>query len=272
MIPKELKKTYQLQEELNGLKAKNEFNILRQENHLLADQLKAVEHLKDIYDDQPEEQYKKQINESCIIEYKQLNNAKSYFLGCSLETYSSTYKNRLKAFKLAYIDAAEHNFIYDELNSLIHFNLPYYIDKKLVKSINYSIERTKEFLINKLEDQGFEVTYSINKAGIETLSIKTNQKDLSIKKIDNSILKWNRSNTDIMELAKALYDSNCVENISQTQFFELFLNFFNIHIKDPYPTLTKIRSRVKDKLTLIPQLETAMIKWIEESQQNKGEY
>ena len=144
---------------------------------------------------------------------------------------------------------------------------------KILKSIKYSIDRIKEFLIEKL-GKNFTITFSKDKKGLETLSIKSNLKELSIQKMDNSKIKWNkeRSNTDLVELGKALYETGYIENINQKEFLELFFNFFNREVKNPDTTLTKIINRKKDKLILIPILEDKMIKWIDSKNKNDDDY
>ena len=275
MIPKEFEKTNKLLRELNKFEEMIELSILELTDPELADQLEASDHSKDNFLSEPEERLKQQINESFLKEHTELNKSKTYFLGCSKDNYTANYNSRLEAFKSSYIDAEKHNFIVDELEALIYFKTPYFIDNELLKSINYSIERTKEYLINKLEEEEeFEVAFSVDKNGLQILSIKSKQKDLSIKKMDNSKINWskNSNDTDLVELGKAIFETGYVENISQKKFLELFFNFFNQDIKNPSSTLTKIRNRVNDKLKLIPLLEQKMLKWIEDRPQKDDEY
>ncbi|WP_456441880.1 RteC domain-containing protein [Psychroserpens sp.] len=269
MIPKEFKNTYQLQQELNQLLEQEEIAILKTESPDLANQLEVNINLMEVYESQPDQQYKKQISKSFNKEYEEQNNATEYFLGCSFTIYSDTYESRLKAFKSDYKDAKEHNFIYDELETLTHFDLPSYIDKKLVKSINYSLESAKDFLINKLEHLGFKVTFSKNDNGLETLIMKTEHKDLSIQKMDNSNLKWEGDKTHLVELGMALIASNSINvgkginKLSESEFYGLLANFFNIEKLYHEKYKRDIRNRVKDDTVFIPLLDEALKKDIQ---------
>lgn len=269
MIPKEFKNTYKLQQELNQLLEQEEITILKTENPELANQLEANESLKETYLSQPEQQFKKQIKDSFRKEYKEQNNIKEYFLGCSNAIYTETYDSRLKAFKSNFTDAREHNFIYDELERLTHFELPSYIDSKLLKSIRYSIESNKDFLIDKLEGLGFTVTFSKDDNGLETLIMKTNHKDLSIQKAHKSTLKWEADITHLVELGMALIASESVNvgkgknKLSENNFYELLSNLFNVEKLYHEKLKRDIRNRVKDDTVFIPLIDEALKKDIQ---------
>lgn len=268
MIPIEFTETSRLQEELNRLESKFEQDTLRVENPELAERLEAYQHSSTKYELEPEEQYKSQINDSFKTEYKQLEEAQIYFLGCSSSLYANHYTSRLEAFKNSYPDAQEHNFIHDELQILINFELPNYLDDNLIKSIGYSIERNKEFLIKRLEELGFTVSFSIDKDGLETLSIKTNQKDLSIHKHNTSTLKWTANVTDLVELGMALIESNSVnvgkgkDNLSENQFYKLLADFFNLDTLYHEKLKQDIKKRVKDETVFLPMLDNILRKAI----------
>ena len=264
MISKEFKETNKLLEELNKFEEIVELNILKLTDPELADRLEASDHSKDNSLSQPEEQLKQQIDKNFNKEYIKFNKAKKYFLGCSKDNYTANYKSRLKAFNSIYTDSNEHNFIYEELKAITFFSLPFYIAEELVKSINYSLERTKEFLIKKLEDLNFNVHFSINENGLETLSIKSVQKDISIEKIGNSNLKWEGSTTHLVELGMALIASGSVSagtsKLSENKFYELLANFFNVGKLPHEKYKGDIRRRVKDATVFIPLLDEALKK------------
>lgn len=268
MIPIQFKETTRLQEELNRLESKYEQDVLIFENPELVERLEAYSHSLKKYELEPEEKYKRQINESFKTEYKQLEEAQKYFLGCSNSLYTHHYESRLEAFKNSYIDGQEHNFIQDELQILINFELPSYLDDNLKKSIDYSIERNKEFLIKRLEELGFTVNFSIGKDGLETLSIKTNQKDLSIHKHNTPELKWKANVTDLVELGMALIENNSInvgkgkDNLSESQFYKLLADFFNLDTLYHEKLKQDIRNRVKDETVFLPKLNENLRKAI----------
>jgi hypothetical protein len=265
MIPKEFKNTNKLLKEFNALEEEIELNVLKLTDPELADQIEAAENYKNIdVDQEPEEQYKQQINENFNKEYIKFNKAKKYFLGCSKDNYITNYEGRLEAFNSIYTDSNEQNFIYEELKAIIFFSLPFYIAGELVKSINYSLERTKEFLIKKLEDLNFNVHFSINENGLETLSIKSMQKDISIEKIGNSNLKWEGDITQLVELGMALIASNSINvgksKLSENKFYELLANFFNIEKLYHEKLKSDIRRRTKDTTVFLPFLDETLKK------------
>ncbi len=175
MIPKEFKSTSKLHKELISLEEEEEKAIFKVENSEIAHYIddEYLEYQKEIYESDTQERYKKQIADSFTKEYKKLNKSNKYFLGCSLMNYNHNYDNRLSEYREKYTDAIEHNFIYEELQNINKFNLPYYIDNDVKKSIYFSIERIKEVLKKKLSDNGYEISTSYNDAGeINSLAIK----------------------------------------------------------------------------------------------------
>ena len=258
MIPKEFINTIEQQKKYDNYMAQFEYEEIPEEfAHLPPSEVQQKE-----YEASPEYKLKKLTKESFTKEYYKLTEAVSYFLGCPYNIYKTTYKTRLQAFKDIYADAEEHNFIHEELRVITFCNLPIYIDTKLLKSINYSLERTKDFLITKLNELKFKVNFSINENGTETLSIQNAQKDLTIKKIDNSKLKWEDTDIDLIELGKAIYEAKCINhNISQREFFKLLMEFFNFQVPNPTKALQNIRKRKIDQAKLIPRLEQKLKKW-----------
>jgi hypothetical protein len=258
MIPKEFINTIEQQKEYNNYMAQFEYEEIPEEfAHLPPSEVQRKE-----YEASPEYKLEKLIKESFTKEYNKLTEARSYFLGCTYDIYTTTYKTRLQAFKDLYMDAEEHNFIHEELQAITFCNLPKYIDTKLLKSINYSLERTKDFLITKLNELKFKVDFSVNEKGTEILSIKNNQSDLTIRKIDNSMLKWEGTETDLIELGKAIYEAKYINhNIKQKEFFNLLMSFFNKNVPNPTKALQNIRNRKIDETKLIHRLEQKLRDW-----------
>ena len=264
MIPKEFQNTLRLHKELKGIEDEEAKAIYKLENpttaHFVDDEY--IKSIKEAHEENEQEKYKKQITSSFKNEYLKANETNTYFLGCSFTNYEQNFDNRSLDFKTKFTDAKDHNFIYEELKAIIFFELPKYIDDELIKSINYSLERTKEFLIKKIEDLGFNVEFSINENGLETLSIKNSEKDLTIKKLDNSKLEWEGTETDLIELGKAIYEAKCINhNISQKEFFNLLMEFFNFNVPNPAKALQNIRKRKIDQTKLINRLEQKLTDW-----------
>lgn len=258
MIPKEFKNTIEQKKEYDDYMTQFEYDEIPEEfAHLPPLEVQEKE-----YEASDEYKLKEQIKQSFSDEYAKLTEINSYFLGCVFKSYESTYKSRLVAFQKKYIDAKEHNFIYDELNAIIFFELPNYIDDGLNKSISYSLERTKEYLINRLEELSFNVVFTVNDNGLETLSIKNNQKDLSIKKMDKPKLEWKGTETDLIELGKALIVAKYINSdITQKDFLKSLMDFFNFNVPNPKKLLQNIRNRKENQTILINRLEQKLRDW-----------
>jgi hypothetical protein len=219
MISIELKNTYKLEQELKSIEEEEDFNILQITDPELANRIKATEN---IYKDreyknlEPEEKLQFSINQNYIKESKKLNISNKYFLGCSLANYQQNFDNRFIDYKNKYIDAVEHNFIFEEFQNINKFSLPYYIDVDFKKSVNFSIERTKEYLKKRLSLSGYKFETSYNNSGeIKTLAIK----DFSVININED------TNAD-------LSDSKATEKIIYLR----LIGFFK-HIKEREPSL-----------------------------------
>ncbi|WP_431156742.1 RteC domain-containing protein [Winogradskyella poriferorum] len=272
MIPKEFRETLKVEREyksyLEDIERSIEIITNPKGDNLPPETNHSLEELEKEAKASPEYQYEASICNKFKIEYEALNKSNTYFLGCEFDTYEKTYQSRLKTFQIEYKDSKEHDFIHDELNKLIHFKLPNYLDIKLIKSIGYSVDRAKEYLIGILEDNDFTVTFSKEDNGTEKLSIKNNLRDLSISKIDNSKLKWNAKPTHLVELAMALIESKSVNigkgvgEISEKKFYDYLANLFNIDKLYHEKYKADIRNRVKDETVFIPMLDSSLRKSI----------
>jgi hypothetical protein len=268
MIPKEFKETLEIAKEYNSYLKEIELSVelLTNSNNGNEPQFSQdmLETIQKEFEESPEYRFEQKIKDRFRKEYKALNKSKTYFLGCELENYKKNYKSRLNSFQKDYKDSKEQDFVRDELEKLIHFSLPNYLDSKLLKSIGYSIERTKEYLYSILESQGFSISLHKNEDGTETLSITTTQKDLSIKKIDNSNLKWKAKPTHLVELGMALIESGSInvgkgtDELSEKKFYDLLADFFNVEILYHEKLKGDIRKRVKDETVFIPMLDNAL--------------
>ena len=268
MIPKEFKETLDISTEYSTY-----LNEIEQSVALLTSSDNGneppftqgmAETMQQEFEKSPEYIFEQNISKAFNKEYKALNKSKTYFLGCELENYKKNYKSRLNSFQKDYKDSKEQDFVRDELEKLIHFSLPDYLDSKLLKSIGYSIERTKEYLYSILESKGFSISLVKSEDDTETLSIKTKQKDLSIKKIDNSNLKWRTKPTHLVELGMALIESGSinvgkgVDDLSEKKFYDLLAEFFNVEKLYHEKLKGDIRRRIKDETVFIPMLDIAL--------------
>ena len=161
MIPIEFKKTTKHKKEFDNYMAQFEYEEIPVE----LEHLPPVELQREEYEASPEYKLKEKTKQSFSNEYKQLTEANSYFLGCTYNTYNSTYETRLQAFKEQYIDAEEHNFIIEELDLIRGYKFSYLIQDNLKKNIKYSLEKTNNYLKEKLKSLGYEIEKIKTKEG-----------------------------------------------------------------------------------------------------------
>jgi hypothetical protein len=178
MIPKEFKETTKLKEEFENYMAQFEYDEISEEfAHLPPPEVQEKE-----YKASDEYKFKEQTKRSFSDEYKKLTGSNSYFLGCTYNSYSTTYEKRLQDFTDTYIDAEEHNFIIDELELISAYQFSDLIQENLKKNIKYSLEKTSHYLKEKLKSLGYRIENKITNEGkVNSIAIK----DASVIKLDN---------------------------------------------------------------------------------------
>jgi len=178
MIPKEFKKTIEHIKKYDSYMTQFDYEEIPEE----LEHLPSIEFQRKEYEASPEYKLEELTKQSFSNEYSQLTEAKSYFLGCTYNSYNLTYKTRLNAFKDIYIDAEEHNFIIDELSLIRSYNFSFFIEDNLKKNIKYSLEKTNHFLKEKLKKLGYEIKNTTTKEGkINSIAIKGS----TVIKLDN---------------------------------------------------------------------------------------
>lgn len=219
MIPIEFKQTIKYKTEYDDWMAQYEYEDLPDEfKHLPPSEVQKEEH-----EASPDYKLKQQTKQSFSKEYQELTGANSYFLGCTYDVYTSTYETRLEAFKDTYTDAEEHNFIVDEIDLINSYHFSDFIDESLKKNIGYSLQKTQNYLRDKLKSLGYEIENTITKEG-KVKSIAT--KGASVIQFDNE---------PIIDLS----DSNAKDKI---RYLGLIGFFEFIKKREPYLNTNQIAS------------------------------
>ena len=92
----------------------------------------------------------------------------------------------------------------------------------------------------------------------DSLRLKANDTINNIKS-----LKWQGTELQLTELAKALKESNLLNpELSQKAIFERFKEFLQVENFNEADKLKEIRKRTKDKTPLLNILETSLNNWI----------
>lgn len=208
-------------------------------------------------------------------EHKELNDKELYFHYCKFKTYERTYKNRLNNFKEKYEDADPVYFIQDELKEYlkpIDFEKPFKsLDLEQQKVLSYTRDKVVRFLVEQAKILGYNITINVDDfewtMSYEIEEIKSVNDSLRLKANDtiNNIksLKWQGTELQLTELAKALKESNLLNpELSQKAIFERFKEFLQVENFNEADKLKEIRKRTKDKTPLLNILETSLNNWI----------
>lgn len=218
MIPKEFKKTTEYKEEFDKYIAQFEYVEIPEEfEHLPPSEVQKKE-----YEVSEDYELKEKTKHSFSKEYKELTSAKTYFLGCTFNSYNSTYGDRLKVFKAQYIDAEEHNFIIEELDLIRSYHFLYLIENDLKKNIKYSLEKTIRYLKEKLKSLGYEIKNTTKDGKMNSIAVK-----------GDSIIKLNNEPT--IDLS----DSKPIDRIRALGLIGFFKN---IKDREPHLSINQIAS------------------------------
>ena len=208
-------------------------------------------------------------------EYKKLNDKGLYFHYCKFKTYERAYKERLNNFKEKYEDADPVYFLQDELTEYlkpIDFEKPFKsLDLEQQKVLSYTRDKVVRFLVEQAKTIGYNITINVDESewtmSYEIEEIKSVNDSLRLKANDtiNNIksLKWQGTELQLTELAKALKESNLLNpELSQKAIFERFKEFMQVENFNEADKLKEIRKRTKDKTPLLNILETSLNNWI----------
>ena len=208
-------------------------------------------------------------------EHKELNDKGFYFHYCKFKTYERTYKDRLNNFKEKYEDADPVYFLQDELTEYlkpIDFEQPFKsLDLEQQKVLGFTRDRIVRFLVEQAKILGYNITINVDEfewtMSYEIEDIKSENDSLRLKANDtiNNIksLKWQGTELQLTELAKALKESNLLNpELSQKAIFERFKEFMQVENFNEADKLKEIRKRTKDKTPLLNILETSLNNWI----------
>jgi hypothetical protein len=208
-------------------------------------------------------------------EHKELNDKGLYFHYCKFKTYERTYKDRLNNFKEKYEDADPVYFLQHELTEYlkpIDFEQPFKsLDLEQQKVLGFTRDKVVRFLVQQAKTIGYNITINLDESewtmSYEIEEIKSVNDSLRLKANDtiNNIksLKWQGTELQLTELAKALKESNLLNpELSQKAIFERFKEFMQVENFNEADKLKEIRKRTKDKTPLLNILETSLNNWI----------
>lgn len=198
-----------------------------------------------------------------------LENENEYFYGCLLSIYTHNYYSRLESFRDKYKDTHEIDYIKEELEKGI-FDFPYkqtYLFEHQIKQFNFSLRKRFEFLKSRAETINYQIIYIEPRYDFDGYPIPESFKiEPLTPKANFNIkpLKWEGSQTELIELTKALILTGKVKGL-QKDIITTLTQFFQIEIKNPDKIIQDIKNRNRDSETLfLDQLKKALYDYIQE--------
>ena len=208
-----------------------------------------------------------EIEESYRFEYNENINKGIYFFGCPLKIYTENFYPRFNEFLKDYPDAPEHRFILEELILIKKgFNFPF-VDKKMKINIEFSLDKTYNFLMEKLDTLGYEIfELEINEELLTPANFITHsyRKKSNFKPeylVQPMDVKLNQA--QFMELFKALFDTGALLYKNQSVALNHFSQLFNMQINNPHIVLQNIKNRNnEEEAKFIDKLKSTLLKFI----------
>ena len=205
-----------------------------------------------------------QVKDTHKEEYEWSNKNGHFFFGCKSKTYIHTYDRRLNEYIEKSEDSIEPEFIFSELGLFNKkFDFPF-VDSETRSKIHRSMWRRDEFLLDRLDDLGYEYVYDTFAGDeIEPDSFKMYrlQRKSDYKRshyIKPKIL--NLTPTEFMELFKALYDCNFCYG-KQKDALASISNQLGIKINNPDKLLQDIKNRnYGSESLLLDKLKSSILK------------
>lgn len=216
--------------------------------------------------------YESELNEKIVpifeSEYQKLIEDRTFFWGCSSETYMSIYQERLKTFQNEFFDAKEIDFINKEydfhyINTL---NYPAFfseIDTKSHKKIGYSTIKKFEFLKTRAKQLGYKHDIKPDLANEIHFSIDNPNENLKI--FNSQKIKWSGTDLELSELIKSLIESGKLSGHTDKEIFKTLFEMFGVDYTDSIKKerLATIKARIKDKTPLLEKLFINLKSWID---------
>lgn len=186
---------------------------------------------------------------------------KQYFYGCSIDIYKKTFEIRFKEFKKEYFDSEIIDFIRSELDFGISWFPLQFVDGITRKKIRYSLGKRFEFLKLKASEYGFDLIHSPQEHNVDNYYLS--KLDFMGNK-NNSNLKWKGSQTELIELTKALIENGNLKG-TQKEIIQTISDFFGVEMKNPDKLLTDIKKRnIGSETLFLDKLKSSLYNYLTE--------
>ncbi len=188
-----------------------------------------------------------------IEEYKENISRERYFFGCPSKIYKETYHERLDNFLSLFEDAHELDFIDKELSKGIEsLNFFFELDSTIADSARYSLSKRRKMLEERLNHYGYKLHFltknSQSGSPVEEFKVIPTTGPESNKN-SNLGIKWEGTQTEFMELIKALIENESIRG-KQKDVIKFFSNLLSIEIKNPDKLIQDLKKRNNGSETL----------------------
>lgn len=230
-----------------------------------------------------EEQYRERITPVFEKEFNDLKSNYEFFWGCTFDVYLRDYDKRKHEFFQRFNDALHIDFIEQEASKLLNDNFEKFIwmiwktkgeQSELIRNIEYSKAKKRRFLEDEAMSLGYDLIFDFDDeyaSDFFTISERNNKhKSEPIK----SNLVWNASQTDLMELIKAIIETDAIkdskEKGKQKDLTDHLTTLFNIQIKNPDKLITDLNKRnIGNETKFIDSLKKNLITFLQKENTRK---
>lgn len=150
-------------------------------------------------------------------------------------------------------------------NFIPHLKSEISIKEQLINSYGDKTKNSFEdaqFLIIEIMKQNLIMTNEWINEKREVLNNELKEKEITLRK-DIEKVKWKGKPTELVELIRALLESNVLDNtLTHKEIVSRFESFFDFKLKGYVQTQTKIRGRTKDLTIFTKKLDRNLENWI----------
>lgn len=226
-----------------------------------------------------EKTYRKKLFRVFSEEYNLALKSSKYFWGSNYNEFKNEFYNRTKQYSLDLPDGSIINYLdlfLIETNGIaplyfyfIFENETEYQNTTIYTRIKTTANKKIELIKATLKEHGYELL--IDKNHEMTFSRIEEKTEIDILEYEvkpyKSNLKWNASQTDLMELIKALIEANAIKEAKvkgkQKELTEELCNLFNVKINNPNKLISDFNTRNTGKETkFLDNLREHLMKFI----------
>lgn len=230
-----------------------------------------------------EEEYCERITSVFEKEFNELKNSYVFFWGCTFDVYLRDYDKRKHEFFERFNDALDIDFIEQEAGNLLNDNFEKFSwmiwknkgeQSELIRNIEYSKVKKRRFLEEEAMSMGYDLIFDFDdEYASEFFTISEHNNKHKSEPIKSNLV-WNASQTDLMELIKALIETDAIkdskEKGKQKELTNHLTSLFNIKINNPDKLITDLNKRnIGNETKFIDSLKKNLITFLQKENTRK---